>query len=207
MSATAGNPVPAELVANFRTASWIWTAEADLSNPPAGTRIFRKVYAPPAGKSPSSALVLMTVDNFFSLFVNNQLIVGSPNSTDVWQTCQIANIALTPGSNVFAVSAINLPDANSSSNFTPAGLLAAIQITFLDGTTSIFKSDPSWRASREAVPEFASPAFDDSQWSPAIAIATYGAGPWASQVSLPGAIPSINTAPAASSLPSTHSTV
>lgn len=184
MAATTG-PIPAALVASFQTSSWIWTPETDLANAPAGIRAFRRTYTPPAGKSPSSALVLITVDNLFSLFVNGQFAGAPPNTTDVWKQSQIFNVPLNPGPNLFAVITENLRDATTGKEFGAAGLLAAIQVTFSDGTTSFIKSDASWRGVRTVPQDFAAPTFDDSPWNTAVVITPYGTGVWGSQVSLP----------------------
>lgn len=194
---TTGQPIPSALAANFRSASWIWTSESNIRNPPAGVRAFRKTYTPPAGKTASSALVLMTVDNQFSLFINGQLAGESPKGNQShWQSSLIFNVALNPGSNLFAVQAENLRDDPNGSDFGAAGILASIQIIFSDGTTTLLSSDSSWRSIKTVSADFASPSIDDSPWDTSTVVDTYGNGAWGSDVILPsGNIPALITFP------------
>lgn len=189
-TATAGQPIPKALVDGFQSGTWIWTPEIDNTNTPVETIAFRKTYTSPAGKSSSSALVLITADNLFTLFVNGRFVGASPNETEIWKNAMLFNVALEPVSNVFAVIGTNSYDPVTHA----AGLLATSEITFSDGTTNLLQTDGLWLASKESPENFASPSFDDSQWDKAALVAPYGKGPWASQVIMPtGPIPPVTT--------------
>ncbi|GLB44347.1 putative bacterial alpha-L-rhamnosidase C-terminal domain [Lyophyllum shimeji] len=179
-----GLVIPDALASSFRSASWIWTSETGAPNAPAGDRAFRKTFISPSGKTPTSALILMSVDDQFSLYVNGNLVGSSPTTADIWKTSQRFSVALNAGSNLFAVRATNLPDVSTGGD-NPAGLLAAIQITFSDGTTTIFSTDSSWRSIRSIPADFQSPSLDDSNWTSSVVIAQYGSGPWGTGVALP----------------------
>ncbi|KAF8207353.1 bacterial alpha-L-rhamnosidase-domain-containing protein [Mycena galopus ATCC 62051] len=188
--------VPVALSAAFTAASWIWTSELDQPNAPPGDYAFRRTYVSPPGKNAVSATVVITVDDLLTLYVNGADIASSPNVTDSWQTAQIIHIpTLNASSNLFAVLGTNLPNGNAEN---PAGLLAAVQITFDDGTQDIFASDSTWRATGSPIPDdFQSPALDDSSWSPVSSLGTYGVDPWDTQVVLAApttTIPSLSTA-------------
>jgi alpha-L-rhamnosidase len=175
--------LPDTLVAAFRSASWIWTSETGAPNAPAEDRAFRKTFTTPSGKVATSALVLLSVDDRFSFYVNGNLVGSSPTTVDVWKTAQKFTVPLASGSNLFAIRGTNLADV-STGGPGPAGVLAAIQITFSDGTTSIFSSDASWRSIKVIPANFQSPSLDDSQWAASTVLAQYGSGPWGTQITV-----------------------
>ncbi|KAG6816609.1 hypothetical protein H0H87_004615 [Tephrocybe sp. NHM501043] len=123
-----------------------------------------------------------SIDDQFALYLNGSPLGSSPTTQDIWKTSQKFTASLNAGLNLFAVQATNLGDVNTRGD-GPAGLLAAIQITFSDGTTSIITSDSTWRSSKTIATDFQSPSLDDSSWAPAIVITQYGSGPWGSRSS------------------------
>ncbi|KAJ6620268.1 hypothetical protein B0H10DRAFT_2432905 [Mycena sp. CBHHK59/15] len=141
---------PRAAALDFSGSTWIWTNEVNGGNAPVGARAFRKNFVAPYGKTPVSADILITVDNSLTLYVNG----------------------LEPCLNVFAVTAVNGATAPNL-----AGLLAAIQITYSDGTTSKIVSDTTWRAS--------------PCWMPATAEGAYGVGPWG-QIAIPSDPPTLS---------------
>ncbi|KAF7348872.1 hypothetical protein MVEN_01407300 [Mycena venus] len=173
--------VPAVLSSAFGTASWIWTSETNPPNAPPADRAFRRTYISQPGKNATSAIIVITIDDRFTLYVNGMEIASSPNVTDIWKSAQIIRVSdLDPSRNVFAVRGTNLPNGEAEN---PAGLLAAIEVTFDDGTTDIFASDDSaWRATASIPEDFQSPALDDSAWPFASSLGTFGIGPWDNQV-------------------------
>jgi alpha-L-rhamnosidase len=197
--------LPATLVDAFRKALWIWTLETGLPNVPAGDRAFRRTFATPTGKVATSALVLLTVDNKFSFYVNGFLVGSSPNGTE-WQNSQTYSVTLAPQSNLFAIRGVNLPTDDGGPS--PAAVLATIQITFSDGTSTILSSDSTWLSIKAVPTNFESPALDDSQWVGATVVAQYGTNIWASDVQVPKNAAHITTLPVpTSSTASTASTV
>ncbi|KAF8891022.1 hypothetical protein BD779DRAFT_1469104 [Infundibulicybe gibba] len=150
-------PIPATLAAAFRSSSWIWQDPQALMGVPSGNWAFRKTL--PASTVPAKeAIVLLT-----------KLDLGMENGEAV-------QIDLDPNSNVFAVQARNSrfgadPNGNSS-----AGLLASIQISYADGTTTTISSDDTWRVTQPVPDGFQSPSFDDTQWQFAVTLVNYGLG-------------------------------
>ncbi|PFH45076.1 carbohydrate-binding module family 67 protein [Amanita thiersii Skay4041] len=159
-------------------AKWIWDTPSNNGNQPPGTRDFRREYFTPSGKKVVSAEVLITADNAYSLFVNGNLI-GSGND---WRTSQEYCVRLDPFCNVFAVRATN---AGATPN--PAGVLAAIQITYTDGFTETIVSDTNWRAHTDTV-GFEQVSFDDSSWQRAVVQKNAGDAPYGN-IPLPAAPP------------------
>ncbi|KAG6839358.1 hypothetical protein C0991_003367, partial [Blastosporella zonata] len=182
----AAEDIPDSLASSFRNASWIWISESDVPDAPPGDCAFRKTYTSPSSKTAISALILITVDDQFTLYLNGNPLGSSPTTVDIWKSSQKFIASLDPGSNLFTVRATNLADVSTQGD-SPAGLLAAIQITFSDGTTTIITSDASWRSTNTIPTNFQLPSLDDSSWAAASIIAQYGSGPWGSSVALPSA--------------------
>ncbi|KAJ7243386.1 hypothetical protein B0H12DRAFT_1236424 [Mycena haematopus] len=164
--------VPGVAALDFGASQWIWTDEISGGNAPIGSRAFRKDFAPPLGKTPVQANIIITVDNGLTLYVNgDQIGTGSD-----FRYAEAFCVALQPCLNVFAVTGVNTGG--------PAGLLAAIQITYSDGSTSTIVSDTTWRASTTVPTGYEQLSFDDNSWTPAITQGAYGIAPWG-QISIP----------------------
>ncbi|KAJ6622511.1 hypothetical protein B0H10DRAFT_888008 [Mycena sp. CBHHK59/15] len=164
------------------SASWIWLPGSNLTSAPSGDVAFIKQFPTPAGKTASSAVIAMTVDNHFTLWVNGQAIGASGSGLMEWQSAQTLNAALNASANVFSVLAVNYPD--DSGVPTPAGLLAAIRILYTDGSNETIISDSTWLASSTIPSDFPLPS-DISQFVTVEVEAPYGSGPWATSVTLP----------------------
>ncbi|KAF8891029.1 hypothetical protein BD779DRAFT_1784893 [Infundibulicybe gibba] len=168
-------PVPTTLATAFKSSSWIWQGAQALIGVPSGDWAFRKTL--PTSTAPAKeAIALLTVDDAFQLYHNGQLI--AENSTLGWQMATAVHINLDPNFNVFAIQAHNSPLSADPNENTPAGLLASIQISYADGSTTTISSDDTWRVIQPIPDEFESTSFDDTLWQSAAAMATYGSGPW-----------------------------
>ncbi|KAJ7105875.1 bacterial alpha-L-rhamnosidase-domain-containing protein [Mycena epipterygia] len=196
--------VPASLLTAFTSASWIWASEPSPPNAPPGDVALRFTYATPAGKTPTSATVVMTVDDRFTFYVNGALIGSSPNVTDIWMSAQIfrnVNLSPSPGSSssstLFAIRATNLPDV-STGGAGPAGVLFAALVTFTDGSTALVSSGTAgWKATASIPANFQSPTVSDTSWPAAAGLGSYGVAPWDTQVAVAApapAAPSLTTA-------------
>lgn len=174
-------PIPSSLADKFFVANWMWTPEpgtldvdSKLTTFPQGDRAFRRWYNSTA--QVSSALVLITCDNSYTIYINGHQIGGGQ---DLGRADGF-DIALSPGDNVFAVKATNAAPPPPP-HHNPAGLITAIQINFSDGTSPDFLiSDASWRTSANFTlpPDFTSPSLDDSTWVPSISLGTFSDGPF-----------------------------
>ncbi|KAJ7611595.1 lectin [Roridomyces roridus] len=160
---------------DFDASTWIWTNEVSGGNAPVGSRAFRKDFVAPLGKTPVQADIIMTADNSFTLYVNGISVGGGGDLHFAERFC----VPLCSCLNVFAVTA-----TNGATTPNPAGLLAAIQITYSDGTTSTIVSDTTWRYSISVPSGYEQLTFDDNSWPPAIAEGAYGVSPWG-QITIP----------------------
>jgi alpha-L-rhamnosidase len=161
----------------FNNSLWIWSTEADPPNSAASQRAFRKTITAPKDKFLQSAFIIMTVDDAFILYVDGHLVGKSPNEKDSWKYPQQYKVPLSGNSSVFAVLATNLADVNSGGD-SPAGLVAAIQVSYTDGTKEVVISDTTWKATNTIPQGFEQPSFNDASWSAAHSQGNFGVSPW-----------------------------
>jgi hypothetical protein len=154
---------------------WIWYPEGNpVRDAPAETRYFRRTFEIPLGKSIVRTVLRISADDRLTAYLN-----GAPLGTHAdWQSGrEFRSLAshLRPGRNVLAVAATN---GKAPVPENPAGLIAALDIGFADGTVLVVPSDATWRSSRTESRGWQQADFDDRSWVPAMFLARYGQGPW-----------------------------
>ncbi len=169
---------------SFTNAYWIWH-EADgiyWSSIPAVTRYFRKTINIDNISKLTEALVAVTCDDEYELYVNGVLAASTPSGKN-WKTAQLADVKelLVSGKNVIAVKATNKLGAGGVQ--TGGGLLAAMQLVTTDGEQYI-PTDSSWLTSDTEVSGYETIGFDDSGWAEAYANQKYGSSPWGAAVTI-----------------------
>lgn len=185
---------PLPTLPSLTTAHWIWYPEgAADSSFPAETRYFRKDFTLPAGATVTSATLVMTADDYYTVYVNGTDFGGPGQVTDGWQTAQIYDVtsALTAGgANTIAASDTNLQALSGGVMVnTPAGLLGHLHIELSTGAAVDIVTDGSWLAAQTVPDGWTAPSFDDSSWVGALDQGQYGGGPWGSNVQVPEQIP------------------
>ncbi|PFH49028.1 carbohydrate-binding module family 67 protein [Amanita thiersii Skay4041] len=163
-------------------AKWIWDVPSIGGNQPPGTRNFRRELNTGRRRA-VSAEVAITVDNSYSFYVNGNF-VGSGNN---WRVSQHYCVRLEPFRNVFAVRGTNEAAGNN-----PAGVLAAIQVSYADGSSERIVTDTNWRAHTDT-PGFERPNFDDSRWRRAVVQKNAGDAPYGN-IPLPPSQPPLTIA-------------
>ncbi len=143
---------------SFEGAKWIWSAGSEPGDRPADEvcALRRKLVLP---APPVRAVAWIACDNHFELAVNGL----SCGRGDDWN--RPAKIDLTQR----LVAGENRLEATCRNDSGPAGLVAALDLSFADGTTLRVVTDSSW--------ESASPAAPDER-KPARELADFGAPPW-----------------------------
>ena len=154
------------------SANWIWFNEGSpaQSAPPA-TRYFRRIVALDAGKKVASARLVATADNSFDGWVNGVKVGHGENFRQAY-VMGVGHL-LKPGANVIAIAAENTTDAPN-----PAGLVAALTITFEDKTRAEFFSDGAWESAQKAPDAWKTDSASQAGWSAALALGPMGMGPW-----------------------------
>lgn len=180
--------IPAGLEDAFFTAYWIWTPEATAPNASPGECVFRKTVDSPEGKTATTATILITADNLFTLFVNGQPIGATLPDTS-WRTARTYHVSLKATANLFAIRVVNLPADGTANGPGPAGLLTAISVSYTDGSRDLFMSDSSWKVVADIPRDYHLASTDDSSWDQAAIIFQFGSGPWERVVSVEGYFP------------------
>ena len=142
--------------------NWIWFDKGDPAHDAAAGDVhFRYSWDVCDVSLLKAAVITVTADNTFKLKVNGKPVL----SGDAWNNIPQAQIlaALRNGRNTIDVVANNA--ASSSRN--PAGFIAALQLTFADGTSRVIGSDEGWNAS-----------LDGTTWSAAKKLGSGTMGPW-----------------------------
>ncbi|KAF9460174.1 hypothetical protein BDZ94DRAFT_1311722 [Collybia nuda] len=173
------SPTIPDLSDVFNSSSWIWTADANLMNAPAGDRAFRYTFTTPPGKLAAFADILITVDNHFSLYVNG-FFVGE--SGPGWKHSQSYHLSF--GANISRiVFAIHATNYNTPEKPPPvAGVIAGIQIGFDTGEIALVSTNNTWLSNTKVPEGFELFSFDDSTWPPAKSLTKYGGGFWETSV-------------------------
>jgi alpha-L-rhamnosidase len=169
---TYGLPLPTAHRAPRLTgasAQWIWARRTTETQRVGLRRAFDLTHKPEA------ATLLVTADNFFTLFVNGRRVGGTEarlGSDMEWQNAHRFDLTpfLSAGRNVIALEAKNAGG--------PAGAIALLQLRWV-GRHQEIVSDAHWRVREDPLAGWEQPGFQDSTWDPAAVIAALGGGPWA----------------------------
>jgi alpha-L-rhamnosidase len=150
-------------------ASWIWHPDENGAvRAPAGTRYFRRVIQMrPA--TLSSADIMITADNSYTLWVNGQRVLKDDN----WTQSESASIKehLTSGANVLAIVVGN-------TKVGPAGLIAAIKMKDKAGKVQVIVTDKSWVVGKSEVQGWRTDAQNPDGWAPARVMGKATMSPW-----------------------------
>ncbi|KAG6856181.1 hypothetical protein H0H87_006776 [Tephrocybe sp. NHM501043] len=176
-------------------------------NAPAVDKAFRATYTPRSGVSAVSANILITADDYFTLYVNGQ-VVGDTRSqigtgTTVWANVHGYSVDLNiDGTAPIVFGIIVSNQANSA-----AGLLAAMRLSLSDGSTATISSGGgAWRSTSSIPQNFAAPGLDDSGWStPAILSKNGASQPWG-PIQVPTSLTDVSLSPSQGTSPSAGST-
>ncbi len=170
--AVGGEPGPIA----FDGAKWIWHApgfDGNLGSLTAGVTFYRAEMPLPDGAEVSSAEVIITCDNMYSLHLNGLGVGESEANNSAWGTPERYDVSsqLKPGRNVMAVEAVNsLPG--------PAGLIAKLVVKLADGKELVFTSNEKWICVPREEANWRQPVFDDSHWLAAQVMGDFGIAPW-----------------------------
>nr|MDQ2732048.1 alpha-L-rhamnosidase [Armatimonadota bacterium] len=158
----------------FEGSEWIWFPEGNpAQDAPVGKRSFRRTFDLPAGKAIQGARLRVSADDRFTARLNGE-VVGSGTSWGAPQQFNDLAPRLKAGVNVLAIEGENMPAPGAN----PAGLIAAFEVDFADGTSMKIVSDVTWRTSQTESLGWDSAGFDGAGWSAAKVIGHYGDAPW-----------------------------
>ena len=168
---------------NFSGDKWIWYTNDDATNNmPANTRFLRASVNLAA--APAEARFLFTVDDEAIVYVNGTQVIDTKAIRDAdenaWQKAKQIDVTslLHAGANTIAVQVKNR--LNQNGDQTPGGFIARLK-----ADTTTLDTSSAWKTSTTGPDGWQQPSFDDTAWTPARELATYGSGPWGGNVSLP----------------------
>ena len=149
----------------LKTAAWIWFPEGHpATDAPAEKRFFRRGFDLPEGKKISRAFLRVSADDQFTARLNGTELGGGEDWRAAQQFNDIARLLKT-GRNELEITAVNKPAAGAN----PAGLIAALEIEFTDGSALHIDSDAAWLCAKTEAA---------GAWTNALIAARYGEGPW-----------------------------
>jgi len=135
-----------DLDRELRVGDWIW---ADATQDRQECR-FARVIDLPAGSVIESALLRITADNFYRVYLDGYFI-GQGSDWRVLTEYDITHL-LGPGRHVLAVDAVN--------DFDFGGLLAGLRIRLRDGRQMDVPTDASWELVPASAPAWPLPTLD-----------------------------------------------
>jgi len=132
----------------FQVGDWIWT---DSTKPRQECRFVRLIDVT-AGHQIKSALLRITADNFYRVYLDGHFI-GQGSDWRALTEYDLTRL-LSGGRHVLAVSVVN--------DFDFAGLVAGLRITFDNGDEIKIGTDPAWQIVPEDAPSWPTPKLDPS---------------------------------------------
>jgi len=144
--------------------SWIW----DTNTLDQQTCCFWRSFEIPPNKRIANALLIMSADNEYSLFLDGQLIGRMAEWREYWE--YDVTLLLTPGRHVLTVKAYN--------SFAAAGMIFGLHVDFENGDPLEIRSDPNWLVVPQPTPHWESLKTPSSNWRPATVVGELGQPPW-----------------------------
>lgn len=166
--------------------SWIWSSEDSphaMAQP--AERYFRRQFTVPTDRQLASAVMHITCDNGFVLFVNGK----EASRSDDWTKPIAVDISsqLQTGANTLAIHATNINSAT--------GLIGKLTLQFADGEPVVIPFDQQFKVFKQEVAGWNQIEFDDSAWPAAQALGPMGIAPWG-VIRWPGNEPQFTLPPA-----------
>jgi alpha-L-rhamnosidase len=158
--------------------SWIWYPEGNpAKSAPVGTRYFRKNISVRSDSVLTGATLLLTADNSYIAYVNGSQVGQGRDYTIATPITTITQ--LQTGANTIAIAA-----SNSGISGNPAGLIGKLVLNYADGTQTNIPMDASWKTTNSLRTGWQSLDFNDSSWTNALVLGSYGMSPWGTGVTI-----------------------
>ncbi len=156
-------------------AKWIWSSEDAADGVPGGRVYFRKRLR--VEEPPERAVVVLTCDNAFTLFVNGEEVASS----EAWKEPVAVEITepLQKGENVLSVKAANFPvEQGKGAARNPAGLL--LYGVGFSGNKTVWEvgSGHGWIWSEDPGDAWQKVSYEPKGWNHAATIGPVDTGPW-----------------------------
>jgi hypothetical protein len=163
--------------------NWIWYPEGNpASSAPVGTRYFRKSVSVRSDSALTSATLLLTADNSYIAYVNGTNVGQGSDYTVA--TPFTVTAQLQTGTNTIAIAA-----SNGGTSANAAGLIGKLILNYADGTQTNIQMDATWKTANSLQTNWQLPGFNDSSWTNALVLGTFGISPWGTGVTVQTALP------------------
>ena len=142
------------------------------------TRYFRKSFVVRLDSALTNATLLVTADNSYTAYINGTQVGQGADYTTVIPAGVTAQ--LLSGTNILAIAA-----ANGGTVPNPAGLIGKLVLNYADGTQTNIQMDATWKTTNR-LPSggWQLLGFNDSSWSNALVLGSYGISPWGTGVTV-----------------------
>jgi hypothetical protein len=155
--------------------NWIWYPEGNPTvSAPVASRYFLKTFVL-SPNAVSGAELLVTADNGYTAYLN-----GTQVSTgNKWQALTPVSVAgqLVAGTNVLAIVATNTA-------VSPAGLIGELIVNYAGAAQTDIRMDATWLTANTLQTGWNLPGFNDSSWTNALVLGSYGISPWKTGVTI-----------------------
>lgn len=143
---------------------WIWDSKTSDWQ----VCLFWRAFELPATNPVTRAVVQMTVDNEFALYLDGQEL-GCGSEWEELYSRDITALLTTPGQHVVAVRTVNVAER--------AGMIFGLRIEFADGQSLELKSDSNWRLAPANVRDWFDHSEAAADWGQAMVVGRIGVAP------------------------------
>ncbi len=156
---------------------WIWEAKTKDWQ----ACLFWRAFDLPATNSVTRAVMQMTVDNEFALYLDGREL-GCGYDWEELYSVDVTALLTAPGRHVLAVKAVNVAER--------AGMILGLRIEFADGQSMEIKSDSSWRLASPDARDWANHPEASAEWEQPEVVGQIGVTPrWSSPRRIAGLLP------------------
>jgi hypothetical protein len=175
------DPKPADHV--LQADIWVWHGSPDsMRRFVPGTYYFRKKFELTAQVAIRSAVMAISCDDRFSLYVNGHEAMYGQDG-EVTLQADICDF-LQKGENILAIAAVN-----GGRQPNVAGLIGHLSITFADDTRLDVAIDNTWKSSARETLNWKNLNGSDQDWRPVHSLGPFGMAPWGNNSVLPVSLP------------------
>ena len=150
--------------------SWIWNAPGEGG----GQVSFRREFNVAASELPQQAVICMTADDDFTLWLNGQQLGKGQQWNRI--ACFDVTKILRSGKNVIAVKATN--------SAGPRGMIGELRMIGKEEQFRLLATDKTWLCTDSPKDGWTELDFDQSQWKPAVVISPFAGSLWATHESM-----------------------
>ena len=171
LKSTANNLIPTGTEGSYSVngldslGSWIW----DTNTFDQQTCYFWRTFAIPPNNRVRNAMLIMSADNEYTLFLDGQLIGRVAEWREYWE--YDVTLLMTPGRHVLAVKAYN--------SFAAAGMIFGLHVDLEAGDPFEIQSDPGWMVVPQGTRHWETRKTASRTWRPATVVGELGQQPWA----------------------------